>query len=84
MNQPNRVKVVLILIFFLRTVYVDTTSEMIESVVSGFNTTIFAYGQTSSGKLRYMLFLKLLVLLRRQDAHNARMSGRDWSYRNGN
>ena len=59
MNQPNRVKVVLILIFFLRTVYVDTASEMIESVVSGFNTTIFAYGQTSSGKLRYMLFLKL-------------------------
>ena len=34
--------------------YTDTASEMIESVVSGFNTTIFAYGQTSSGKTHTM------------------------------
>eukprot|EP00092_Neocalanus_flemingeri_P062902 GFUD01075979.1.p1 GENE.GFUD01075979.1~~GFUD01075979.1.p1 ORF type:complete len:148 (+),score=34.80 GFUD01075979.1:53-496(+) len=37
-----------------RTVYIDTASDIIESTVSGFNTTIFAYGQTSSGKTHTM------------------------------
>ena len=30
--------------------YIDTAADIIEQTVSGFNTTIFAYGQTSSGK----------------------------------
>jgi len=37
-----------------RAVYVDTCSQMIESTISGFNATIFAYGQTSSGKTHTM------------------------------
>ena len=41
---------------FARAVYIDTASNMIESTVAGFNATIFAYGQTSSGKhLRIIL-----------------------------
>ena len=34
--------------------YIDTASDIIEQTVSGFNTTIFAYGQTSSGKTHTM------------------------------
>ena len=30
--------------------YCDTVCPLIEATISGFNTTIFAYGQTSSGK----------------------------------
>jgi len=37
-----------------RAVYSDTASSIIEQTVSGFNTTIFAYGQTSSGKTHTM------------------------------
>ena len=33
-----------------RTVYATTVCPLIEATVSGFNSTIFAYGQTSSGK----------------------------------
>ena len=33
-----------------RAVYIDTAAGMIESTIAGFNATIFAYGQTSSGK----------------------------------
>ena len=36
-----------------RAVYSDTASSIIEQTVSGFNTTIFAYGQTSSGMCLY-------------------------------
>jgi centromeric protein E len=31
-------------------VYATTTQQLIHSLVSGFNSTVFAYGQTSSGK----------------------------------
>ena len=34
----------------VRAVYADTVGPMIEDTVNGFNSTIFAYGQTSSGK----------------------------------
>ena len=34
---------------FARAVYADTVSQMIEDTVNGFNSTVFAYGQTSSG-----------------------------------
>ena len=34
--------------------YLDTAATMIESTVAGFNATIFAYGQTSSGKTHTM------------------------------
>ena len=37
-----------------RNVYLDTAATMIESTVAGFNATIFAYGQTSSGKTHTM------------------------------
>eukprot|EP00092_Neocalanus_flemingeri_P012350 GFUD01013316.1.p1 GENE.GFUD01013316.1~~GFUD01013316.1.p1 ORF type:complete len:180 (+),score=35.19 GFUD01013316.1:248-787(+) len=37
-----------------RTVYINTDVDIIESNVSGFNTTIFEYGQTSSGKTHTM------------------------------
>ena len=30
--------------------YCDTVCPLIEATISGFNSTIFAYGQTSSGK----------------------------------
>ena len=33
-----------------RSVYATTVCPLIEATVSGFNSTIFAYGQTSSGK----------------------------------
>jgi len=35
-------------------VYSDTAADIIEKTVEGFNTTIFAYGQTSSGKTHTM------------------------------
>ena len=35
---------------YFRAIYSDMASEFIEQVVDGFNTTIFAYGQTSSGE----------------------------------
>ena len=38
-----------------RAVYFDAVSNIIESAVSGFNATIFAYGQTSSGKTYTMM-----------------------------
>ena len=41
-----------------RSIYADTASSMIESTISGFNATIFAYGQTSSGEL---LMINLLT-----------------------
>ena len=34
--------------------YSDTAADIIEKTVDGFNTTIFAYGQTSSGKTHTM------------------------------
>ena len=34
--------------------YSDTAADIIEQTVAGFNTTIFAYGQTSSGKTHTM------------------------------
>ena len=37
-----------------RAVYADTVSGMIEDTVNGFNSTVFAYGQTSSGKTHTM------------------------------
>ena len=37
-----------------RSIYADTAASMIESTISGFNATIFAYGQTSSGKTHTM------------------------------
>ena len=33
-----------------RSVYATTVCPLIEATVNGFNSTIFAYGQTSSGK----------------------------------
>ena len=41
-------------IVLFRHVYLDTAATMIESTVAGFNATIFAYGQTSSGKTHTM------------------------------
>ena len=41
-------------IVLFRYVYFDTAATMIESTVAGFNATIFAYGQTSSGKTHTM------------------------------
>ena len=36
-----------------RSIYADTAASMIESTISGFNATIFAYGQTSSGEFSW-------------------------------
>ena len=36
-----------------REIYEHTASPLIHKVVNGFNATIFAYGQTSSGKVSY-------------------------------
>ena len=36
-------------------VYEKTTRDIIEKVVGGFNGTVFAYGQTSSGKTHTMM-----------------------------
>lgn len=47
--SPSFPNVFIIFCLFFRAVYIDTASDIIESTVSGFNTTIFAYGQTSSG-----------------------------------
>ena len=33
-----------------RSLYADTVCPLVEAAISGFNSTIFAYGQTSSGK----------------------------------
>lgn len=35
--------------------YEKTTADVIEKVVGGFNGTVFAYGQTSSGKTHTMM-----------------------------
>lgn len=36
-------------------VYDRTTKDIVEKVVGGFNGTVFAYGQTSSGKTHTMM-----------------------------
>lgn len=36
-------------------VYERTTKDIVEKVVGGFNGTVFAYGQTSSGKTHTMM-----------------------------
>ena len=43
-------KILYAFIIVFRNIYVETASPMIESTISGFNATIFAYGQTSSGE----------------------------------
>ena len=48
-----------------RSIYADTAASMIESTISGFNATIFAYGQTSSGEFSWKKNLSgLSVFLR--------------------
>ena len=37
-----------------RAVYEATTSKIVQNVIGGFNGTVFAYGQTSSGKTHTM------------------------------
>ena len=43
--------------------YSDTASSIIEQTVSGFNTTIFAYGQTSSGMLCLHIMSSILIFI---------------------
>ena len=45
----------------VRAVYADTVGQMIEDTVNGFNSTVFAYGQTSSGEVLAPLVLTLII-----------------------
>ena len=49
-----------ILIDNSRSIYADTAATMIENTIAGFNATIFAYGQTSSGKFSSHDFYSLV------------------------
>lgn len=45
----------MVLIYFQNEVYSVTTKPLIESVITGYNATVFAYGATGAGKTYTML-----------------------------